>query len=151
MRLWTINPKYLDAKGLLALWREALLAQEVLRGRTKGWRNHPQLDRFKSHPDPVSAIGFYLYFIYLEGKSRGYRFNEDKIYRRPKCIPAITVSRKWLAEELKQLKRKLRERDRSRYLALLKTRKIELHPLFQLSTRRRKSKGSTIAIFEPEK
>jgi len=31
MRLWTIHPKYLDRQGLLALWREALLAQKVLR------------------------------------------------------------------------------------------------------------------------
>ena len=27
MRLWTLHPKYLDAAGLVALWREALLAQ----------------------------------------------------------------------------------------------------------------------------
>ncbi|WP_368086417.1 pyrimidine dimer DNA glycosylase/endonuclease V [Nitrosomonas sp. Nm34] len=26
MRLWSIHPKYLDAKGLLALWREGLQA-----------------------------------------------------------------------------------------------------------------------------
>ncbi|MEM2890839.1 MAG: pyrimidine dimer DNA glycosylase/endonuclease V [Candidatus Hadarchaeum sp.] len=132
MRLWTVSPKYLDTKGLLALWREALLAQQVLRGRTRGWKNHPQLDRFKAHPDPVSAIGFYLHFIHLEGKNRGYRFNEEKIYRRPRRVPTITVSRKWLEEELKQLKRKLRKRDRSKYRALLRANKIELHPIFRL-------------------
>lgn len=37
MRLWSIHPKYLDAKGLVALWREALLAQKVLKGETTGW------------------------------------------------------------------------------------------------------------------
>jgi hypothetical protein len=44
MRLWTLHPKYLDARGLVALWREALLAQKVLRGATRGqllyeWRH----------------------------------------------------------------------------------------------------------------
>lgn len=35
MRLWTLHPKYLDTKGLVALWREALLAQKVLQGKQK--------------------------------------------------------------------------------------------------------------------
>ena len=30
MRLWSIAFHYLDAKGLVALWRETLLAQEPL-------------------------------------------------------------------------------------------------------------------------
>lgn len=38
MRLWTLHPKYLDPKGLVALWRETLLAQRVLAGRTRGYR-----------------------------------------------------------------------------------------------------------------
>ena len=41
MKLWSIHPKYLDAKGLVALWREALLAQKVLDGKTEGYKNHP--------------------------------------------------------------------------------------------------------------
>lgn len=37
MRLWSIHPRYLDTKGLVALWRETLLlAQAVLFGNTKG-------------------------------------------------------------------------------------------------------------------
>ena len=43
MRLWSIHPRYLDSMGLVALWREALLAQAVLRGETKGYKFHPQL------------------------------------------------------------------------------------------------------------
>jgi hypothetical protein len=43
MRLWSVHPKYLDARGLVALWREGLLAQAVLRGRTSGYVRHPQL------------------------------------------------------------------------------------------------------------
>lgn len=60
MRLWSIHPKYLDRIGLIALWREAILAQKVLKGETKGYRHHPQLIRFKSHCDPEGAIGKYL-------------------------------------------------------------------------------------------
>jgi hypothetical protein len=41
MRLWSIHPEYLDAKGLVALWREALLAQNVLQCNTKGYKKHP--------------------------------------------------------------------------------------------------------------
>ena len=39
MRLWSLRPKYLDSQGLVALWREGLLAQAVLRGKTRGYRN----------------------------------------------------------------------------------------------------------------
>ncbi len=47
MRLWSLHPKYLDRQGLLAVWREGLLAQKVLQGKTKGYKNHPQLKRFQ--------------------------------------------------------------------------------------------------------
>jgi len=46
MRIWSLHPKYLDAKGLVALWRDALLARHVLQGKTTGYKNHPQLNRF---------------------------------------------------------------------------------------------------------
>lgn len=69
MRLWTLHPKYLDRQGLLALWREGLLAQAVLAGKTKGYRNHPQLIRFKSARDPLAAIGCYLTIVHREAAS----------------------------------------------------------------------------------
>src|SRR5665213_874155 len=56
MRLWTLHPRYLDAQGLVAAWREALLAQKVLEGATRGYTRHPQLIRFQSHPKPLEAI-----------------------------------------------------------------------------------------------
>ena len=59
MRLWSIHPRYLDPQGLVALWREALLAKAVIRGETRGYTNHPQLERFKLHPQPTSAINCY--------------------------------------------------------------------------------------------
>lgn len=60
MRLWSLHPVYLDSKGLVALWREGLLAKKVLQGRTKGYKNHPQLLRFKTLDDSINAISLYL-------------------------------------------------------------------------------------------
>lgn len=79
MRLWTLHPKYLDGKGLVALWREALLAKAVLAGETKGYRHHPQLDRFKVQPEPVMWLNVYLIGIYNEALNRNYRFDYTKI------------------------------------------------------------------------
>jgi Pyrimidine dimer DNA glycosylase len=60
MRLWSIHPSFWDRQGLVAVWREALLAQKVLQGETKGYRSHPQLQRFRSSGDPLGAIAAYL-------------------------------------------------------------------------------------------
>ena len=130
MRLWTIHPKYLDSRGLVALWRESLLAQKVLEGKTKGYRNHPQLGRFKSHKKPLSAIGFYIIHIYKESKKRNYRFDENKILKKTKRIKKIEVSRKDVVSEFEHLKGKLKERDADRYKELERIKRIDLHPLF---------------------
>ena len=66
MRLWSLHPGYLDSQGLVALWREALLAQKVLAGKTRGYKNHPQLERFKAHPHPPQAIAAYLVSVWEE-------------------------------------------------------------------------------------
>ena len=79
MRLWTLHPRYLDPRGLVALWREALLAQQVLLGRTRGYRAHPQLTRFRARPDPAAAIAAYLEGVLAEAAARGYRFDAAKI------------------------------------------------------------------------
>jgi hypothetical protein len=131
LRLWTAHPKYLDVKGLVALWRESLLAQKILMRKTRGWRNHPQLDRFRSHPNPLSAIGFYLHYVYEEGERRGYKFQKKKIYQDSIGVPVIKVSREFVLLELEQLKQKLKSRDYAKYKELLKVKEIELHPLFQ--------------------
>ena len=135
MRLWTVHPKYLDAIGLVALWRESLLAQKVLMGKTKGWRKHPQLDRFKGHPSPISAIGFYLHHVHEEGKRRGYNFRKEKIIREQEKIQKIKVSREWVLLEFKQLKQRLKMRDPEKYRQLLKVGEIELHPIFRYGWR----------------
>ncbi|HWQ19849.1 MAG TPA: pyrimidine dimer DNA glycosylase/endonuclease V, partial [Methanotrichaceae archaeon] len=74
--MWSIHPKYLDARGLVALWREGLLAQKVLRGETQGYRYHPQLNRFKEAEDPKAAIAGYLKEVVKEAGRRGYCFDE---------------------------------------------------------------------------
>src|SRR5258705_13480398 len=82
MRLWTVHPRYLDPKGLVAAWREALLAQKVLVGTTRGYRHHPQLTRFQEQADPLATIATFLGGIADEAESRGYHFNASKIYSR---------------------------------------------------------------------
>ncbi|HNX99076.1 MAG TPA: pyrimidine dimer DNA glycosylase/endonuclease V, partial [Candidatus Aminicenantes bacterium] len=73
MRLWSIHPRYLDGRGLVALWREALLARKVLTGRTRGYRHHPQLARFRATADPLGTIDRYLAGVLAEADRRGYR------------------------------------------------------------------------------
>jgi hypothetical protein len=82
MRLWSLHPRYLDAKGLVALWREGLLAQKVLAGATRGYRHHPQLVRFQEQADALGVIAAYLHEVQLEAERRGYRFDASKIGRR---------------------------------------------------------------------
>lgn len=79
MRLWSLHPKYLDSQGLVALWREALLAKAVLQGNTRGYLKHPQLDRFRLQLEPRSAICAYLSFVHQEATARGFSFDESKI------------------------------------------------------------------------
>lgn len=76
MRLWSVHPKYLDARGLVALWREALLAQAGGAARRDAMvKAHPQLERFRSHSRPRAAVDKYLRGIHAEATRRGYRFD----------------------------------------------------------------------------
>jgi len=81
MRLWTLHPRYLDAAGLVAVWREGLLARAVLRGETRGYRGHPQLERFRACRRPLAALDTYLAGICAEACRRGYRFDRTKLGR----------------------------------------------------------------------
>lgn len=115
MRLWSLHPQYLDAKGLVALWREGLLAKKVLAGQTKGYRNHPQLLRFKKLNDPLKAIDSYLYQVWLEAKRRSYNFDKSKIaYLKP--LTLFTTTKGQLLYEWKHLLKKLSIRDEGLYL-----------------------------------
>ena len=109
MRLWTIHPRYLDSKGLVAAWREALLAQKVLAGGTKGYRHHPQLSRFQKQADPLGAIASFLRGLAEEAQQRGYRFDATKIARR-RFIGRIPETEGQLRYEWGHLQTKLRAR-----------------------------------------
>ena len=130
LRLWSIHPRYLDAAGLVALWRESLLAQKVLKGETLGYKNHPQLKRFTNHPHPQRAIASYLIEVWEESKRRGYNFDKRKIGRGGR-IERIPVTRRQLRCEFRLICDKLKRRDRHKYRELLSVKKIECHPLFE--------------------
>jgi hypothetical protein len=129
MRLWSIHPCYLDSKGLVALWREALLAQTVLKGETKGYRHHPQLIRFKDCSNPMAAIASYLIAVYKEALQRGYNFNRSKILNRP-MRSRIPVTRGQLDYEFNHLKKKLVKRDPVLFKELNAISRPKPHALF---------------------
>ncbi len=131
MRLWSLHPKYLDRAGLTAVWREALLAQAVLAGRTKGYRRHPQLARFREHPTPGRAIAAYLQGVWLEANARGYRFDRGK-FRTFVGIRRTTVSRGQLDFEFEHLRRKLKSRDPVWLENFSRYGRIQAHPLFRV-------------------
>lgn len=132
MRLWSIHPQYLDTKGLLALWREGLLAQQVLLGKTKGYKYHPQLIRFRQTSDPILSIVHYLHGVCNEARRRNYQFDQTKIIRPLlEDVPRIPVSSGQVAYEFNFLKQKLRERDTKCHAICERVKKILLHPSFR--------------------
>jgi hypothetical protein len=132
MRLWSLHPKYLDQKGLVALWREGLLAQKVLLGKTKGYKHHPQLVRFQDCETPVEMIGAYLAGVADEADKRGYQFDRGKIpFDAGKKRNALVVTRGQVQHEFQHLLKKLRIRDREKYMTIVGVKRIRTHPLFQ--------------------
>jgi hypothetical protein len=132
MRLWSIHPQYLDSKGLVALWREALLAKKVLDGKTKGYNNHPQLMRFRRYKAPLEAISSYLYYIYHEARKRNYCFDCKKIPQGKILRHKLPVTSGQVKFEFNHLLSKLKNRDPKQYKLLFKIKKepIKLNPLF---------------------
>lgn len=129
MRLWSLHPLYFDHAGLLALWREALLAQKVLSGETRGYQNHPQLIRFRQHDDPAAAISTYLEHIYREAEHRGWHFDRTKI-AGGLTDHQIPVSEGQMRYEHELLKRKLKIRNYTWYKVLSFVSDPKPHPLF---------------------
>jgi hypothetical protein len=131
MRIWSLHPKYLDSKGLVALWREALLAKQVLKGTTKGYKNHPQLERFKNSKNPVDCINTYLNCVYKEALQRGYNFSKEKIDKNFKnCRLYVTSGQ--LKYEVSHLLGKLKKRDFRKYDELPKMKRFSPHPMFKI-------------------
>ena len=133
MRIWSLHPRYLDRQGLVACWRETLLAQAVLAGRTTGYVNHPQLQRFRSAPDPLEAVGGYLHAIAVEAEVRGYRFDRQRIDRRDaRGEEMLSVTTGQLAAEWSHLTAKLTVRNPD-VLALWEAVTVpDPHPLFHV-------------------
>ncbi|HPL01539.1 MAG TPA: pyrimidine dimer DNA glycosylase/endonuclease V [bacterium] len=115
MRLWSLHPKYLDRVGLVALWREGLLARKVLEGKTKGYKKHPQLERFSNYPNKIKAIDSYLFHVYKEAFARNYSFDLSKIQDFEEDIK-IPISFGQIRYEFSHLQKKLKDRDRKKYL-----------------------------------
>ncbi|GAA1486059.1 pyrimidine dimer DNA glycosylase/endonuclease V [Brachybacterium fresconis] len=133
MRLWSLHPRHLERQGLTGCWRESLLAQAVLAGRTRGYRSHPQLERFRAQVDPLAALGAYLDVLAEEATARGYRFDRTRIDEAPNggARPArIPVPDGQLACEWEHLLAKLEQRDPVRWQRVRRLAAPEPHPLF---------------------
>jgi len=133
MRLWSLHPKYLDAQGLVALWREGLLARAVLRGNTRGYKHHPQLDRFTMHAQPRLAINVYLAGVHAEAEARGYSFDRAKI-GPVKIVKPIVVTTDQIHHEWQHLLAKLAVRSPALFEQWRLLERPTCHPLFHKST-----------------
>ncbi|MDQ0725596.1 pyrimidine dimer DNA glycosylase/endonuclease V [Microbacterium sp. W4I20] len=134
MRIWSLHPRYLDRQGLIAGWREALLAQAVLAGRTRGYVAHPQLERFRAVAEPRTLIAGYLSSLADEADARGYRFDRSRI-DRPGSVTddRLAVTTGQLALEWQHLRSKLSARSPD---VLDRWRDVTVpapHPLFVVS------------------
>lgn len=129
MRLWSLHPKYLDAQGLVALWREALLARAVLRGETRGYRHHPQLERFRAQPSSLCAIDTYLAGVHAQATARGYSFDRSKL-ERPRMRVRVPVTRGQISHEWRHLMRKLAARSPALHEKWRDEAVLQCHPLF---------------------
>ena len=130
MRLWSIHPGHLDTRGLVALWREGLLAQAVLTQATKGYRHHPQLARFRAQSSPLSFIAEYLKAVLTESVERGYRFDATRITSGG-TTGHIDVPRGQIDFEWRHLSKKLEARS-PQWLEKQAATPPRIHPLFRI-------------------
>lgn len=130
MRLWSVHPEQLDRQALVACWREGLLAQAVLAGRTTGYRHHPQLRRFAAQANPAASIAAYLDALAAEADHRGYRFDRSRIDAAdPRAVAPIEVTGGQLAYEWQHLLAKVANRN-PHLLAGMTGSDPRPHPLF---------------------
>lgn len=157
MRLWSLHPRHLDPAGLVAAWREALLAQKVLTGATRGYRAHPQLERFRpgsalaggagdraggavGHPGgprlpapgrPGVRIVAFLHALADEADARGYRYDRARVVApRPADVTPVPVTDGQLAYEWDLLRAKLAARSPAWLERWAGVVTPEAHPLF---------------------
>lgn len=129
MRLRSIHPKYLDQKWLVAVRREWLLAKKVLENQTKGYKNHPQLIRFRNHKNPVAAINSYLIEIHKESEKRKYSFDKSKL-KMSDLQNKIPVTKWQIEYEFQHLSNKLKSRDLETYNKISRIKNIDINPIF---------------------
>jgi len=138
MRLWSLDPKYLDTKGLIAAWREGLLAQKVLEGKTQGYTKHPQLLRFNKTTEPILYISYFLHIIQQEAERREYNFDITKIKYSYEQVKHLQKSIKCNNEQLKyewaHLLNKLQHRDPVQYQLFVRIKIPRSHSLFSITT-----------------
>jgi hypothetical protein len=133
MRLWSLHPKYLDAKGLVAAWRESLLAKKVLEGKTNGYRNHPQLIRFKNYHDPGKAINTYLVTLLEEARQRGYNFDRGKISQADvEKVLQIEVTSGQIEYEYRLLQQKIKARSPREYNKFQDNPEVQPNRIFKI-------------------
>ena len=107
------------------------MAKHVLEGKTKGYKHHPQLNRFKKAPVPLDCINQYLSVVYKESLQRGFNFTKDKI--NWEFNPStLTVTMGQLSFEKEHLLKKLLTRDKAQYKVLLNETNFVPHPLFKV-------------------
>jgi len=131
MRIWSLHPQYLDPPGLVALWREGLLAQAVLGGKTRGYARHPQLVRFQEQPSPLGAIADYLRIVHDESLARGYHFDGRKI-GRSQASGQLAVTQGQLQFEWWHLMEKLGARNPQWRAKLEAVERPRQHPSFRV-------------------
>ena len=131
MRLWTINPRYLDRQGLLAVWREALLAQAVLLGKTRGYVHHPQLFRFREQRCPVASVASYLEGVLRESECRGYHF-DNTVIQRQRSIERIRETCGQMMYEWRHLLSKVQKRSPEHFMRIRDIAAPEPHPIFEI-------------------
>ncbi|GAB3281340.1 pyrimidine dimer DNA glycosylase/endonuclease V [Microbacterium lacusdiani] len=129
MRIWSLHPRQLDRQALIACWRETLLAQAVLAGRTKGYMHHPQLTRFRERSDGLDLVGAYLSALADEAYARGYRFDLSLIDRPVGIGERLPLTDGQLAHEWAHLRAKLETRS-PETAARWRDAAPEPHPLF---------------------
>ncbi|MGB1580239.1 MAG: pyrimidine dimer DNA glycosylase/endonuclease V [Nevskiales bacterium] len=132
MRIWSLHPRYLDPKGLVALWRETLMAQKVLRGDLPAYEKHPQLQRFWSQEAPLACVAAYLRTIHAEASERGYRFDRSKINRKRGQPATIALHAGQLQYEWRYLLDKLARRSPQWYQRYHDFKTPAAHPLFRI-------------------
>ena len=100
----------------------------MLTGSTRGYRNHPQLERFRAHPSPVCSIAAYLHAVRDEATQRGYNFDCTRIHFSERGISPIEVAEGQLRYELTHLTAKLKRRAPAKLERLQRVDVPDPHP-----------------------